>query len=388
MRSRGRCEYSQLFECIIIVVARHASKSEFARHTSYNIILHHNTASVTMRNYVMKVNSKEFSVNYILSELQTYMHDLLAITVTPSPWGASNKMPFFLTDQYSFFQAKVLSSHCLFMVANNKEGLTPSTICKQWKAVSEYWSKGDVIYIADHCSAHNRKRLIEYKVPFIIPGNQMYLPTFGFDFREHFKHLHLQRQEQLSSASQLLTIMAIQHEDMDGLSSSELANMLGYSAMSMTRSARELESLDLVKINKVGRRLQILFKHHGKKLWFAARDKMVNPARKKIWIKSVPDHWPGLWAGESALAKQSMISEPKYPVYAIASSKWSHIRENMGIKELAHPEPGCAALELWRYDPERLAEQGCVDCFSLWLSLQGSMDERIEMALEEMMEAT
>jgi len=297
-------------------------------------------------------------------------------------------MPFFLTEQYSFFQARILSSHCLFMVANNEEELTPSMICKQWKAVSEYWPEGDVIYVASHCSAYNRKRLIEYIVPFVIPGNQMYLPTLGFDFREYFKQQHLQKKEQLSPVSQLLIIMAIQHEDIDGLSPSELANRLGYSAMSMTRSARELERLELVRINKSGRKLQVLFKHHGKKLWLAAREKMMNPVRKKIWVKSVPDHWPGLWAGESALAKQSMISEPEYPVYAIASGKWPHIRENMEIEELTHPEPGCAALELWRYDPERLAEQGCVDCFSLWLSLQDSMDERIEMALEEMMEAT
>jgi hypothetical protein len=59
----------------------------------------------------------------------------------------------------------------------------------------------------------------------------------------------------------------------------------------------------------------------------------------------------------------------------------------MVVEEITHPEPGCAQLELWRYSPERLAKQGCVDRFSLWLSMQDVGDERIEMALEEMMEA-
>ena len=352
-----------------------------------NIILHCNIYNVIVRNYVGYLNSKVFSVNHTLSKLQSYMHDLLAITITPSPWNGGNNMPYFLTEQYSFFKARVLSTHCLFMVANNEEELTPSMVCKQWKAVSKYWPEGDVIYVLDHCSAYNRKRLIEHKVPFIVPGNQMYLPTLGFDFREHFKQQHVQKQEQLSPASQVLIIMAIQNRDMNGSSPSELANLLGYSAMSMTRSVRELENLELININKVGRNLQILFNYQGKDLWFAAREKMVNPVRKKIWIKSVPDHWPGLWAGESALAKQSMIGEPKYPVYALASSAWISVRSNLGIGELTHPEPGCAQVELWRYSPDCLAEGRCVDRFSLWLSMQDNMDERIEMALDEMMEA-
>ncbi len=210
---------------------------------------------------------------------------------------------------------------------------------------------------------------------------------FGIDLRENFKQYHAQKREQLSPVTQLLVIMAIKDEGLHVKSPSEFAKLLGCSAMSMTRSARELESLELAKINKIGRKQQILFNHQGKDLWLVARKKMVNPVRKRIWIKSVPDHWQGVWAGESALAKYSMISEPKYPVYALTSNDWVSIRRNLDIEEMTHPEPGCAQLELWRYSPERLAEQGCVDRFSLWLSLQNSMDERIEMALEEMMEA-
>ncbi|EFB40206.1 MULTISPECIES: hypothetical protein [Parachlamydia] len=43
-------------------------------------------------------------------------------------------------------------------------------------------------------------------------------------------------------------------------------------------------------------------------------------------------------------------------------------------------------LEVWNYDPELFAKDGIVDPFSLYLSLQESKDERVEGALEEMME--
>ena len=43
-------------------------------------------------------------------------------------------------------------------------------------------------------------------------------------------------------------------------------------------------------------------------------------------------------------------------------------------------------LQIWCYDPKILEVDGCVDPFSLYLSFQNENDERIEMALEEMME--
>ena len=36
-------------------------------------------------------------------------------------------------------------------------------------------------------------QLVEQRVPFIVPGNQMYLPPLGLDFREHFRRLQAER---------------------------------------------------------------------------------------------------------------------------------------------------------------------------------------------------
>jgi len=296
-------------------------------------------------------------------------------------------MPLFLREQYRFYQVDMLATSCLLMIANTDEELTPATVLKQWKAVGEHCYGEDVIYVTQACSAYNRKRLIEHKVPFIVRGNQMYLPIFGIDLRENFKIYHTPKSDQFSPVTQLLVIMVMNNEALNGKSPSELAKLLGCSAMSMTRAARELEGMDLVSIHKDGRKQQIQFNASGKELWQLAREKMVNPVRKRIWVKSIPDHWQGLLAGESALARYSMLAEPKYPVYALTSSDWNSIRRNMSVEEISHPELGCAQLELWRYSPERLADQGCVDRFSLWLSLQDSGDERIEMALRDMMEA-
>ena len=56
------------------------------------------------------------------------------------------------------------------------------------------------------------------------------------------------------------------------------------------------------------------------------------------------------------------------------------------MKLLPSIETDAIELEIWRYDPAMFATDGIVDPFSLYLSLKDSKDERIQIALEEMME--
>jgi len=322
----------------------------------------------------------------LLSRLETYLNNVLGASVSSVEWKGARSIPLFLREQYRYYFIDLLNTPCVLMVANGAEDFTPATVFKQWKAVGEFWSN-ETIYVTEACSSYNRKRLIEHKVPFIVPDNQMYIPMLGMDLREYFKTHHAPKGSYLSPMSQLLVLMAIINDNLDGKSPSEYAKLLDCAAMSMTRAARELESMELVRIYKNGRKQQIKFNAARKDLWQMAKEKMVNPVRRRIWVKSVPDHWQGLLAGESALARYSMIGEPTYPVYAITSSDWKSMNRNMTVEEIPHPESSCAQFELWRYSPERLAEGECVDRYSLWLSMQDSKDERIAMALEDLMEA-
>lgn len=43
-------------------------------------------------------------------------------------------------------------------------------------------------------------------------------------------------------------------------------------------------------------------------------------------------------------------------------------------------------LELWKYDPKKFARNGMVDPVSLYMTFVDNMDERIEGALEELLE--
>ena len=45
-----------------------------------------------------------------------------------------------------------------------------------------------------------------------------------------------------------------------------------------------------------------------------------------------------------------------------------------------------AEVELWKYDPQILGNNGAVDTLSLAMSLVSRTDERVEEALDDMME--
>ena len=94
----------------------------------------------------------------------------------------------------------------------------------------------------------------------------------------------------------------------------------------------------------------------------------------------------GTKAGLLALAHYSSLAEPTNPVFAVDRKKWKRIQASKNIKILDLAEPDALELEIWSYSPDLFAKSGVVDRFSLYLSLRATDDERVEAALEEMME--
>lgn len=91
-------------------------------------------------------------------------------------------------------------------------------------------------------------------------------------------------------------------------------------------------------------------------------------------------------AGLSALAYYSTLAEPANPVFALEGKKWNEIKSDKNVKVLDIAEPYACGLKIWSYPSKLFAKSGVVDRFSLFLSLQANDDERVQSALEEMME--
>lgn len=71
-------------------------------------------------------------------------------------------------------------------------------------------------------------------------------------------------------------------------------------------------------------------------------------------------------------------------MYACARlQRWKHV-QHKDLLIWHAPEPGATRWQLWRYDPNHLAERGLVDPLSLIASLRDDADERAQQAIDQL----
>ena len=86
-------------------------------------------------------------------------------------------------------------------------------------------------------------------------------------------------------------------------------------------------------------------------------------------------------SGYSALAEYSMLNTPNVRCYAAERiSQWKDVMTNSLQNSQVQ-----VAVEMWRYNPRKLSTRNIVDELSLALALREDADERVEEAVEEML---
>ena len=321
----------------------------------------------------------------LLRDFERHLKENLDITATTKKWEGVDSLPFFLRDSYTFYEVSLLNTPCLLMVARDNNEQTPATIRKQMLQVQAKWD-GEVVYLCSSVSAYNRKRLIEQKVPFVVPGNQMYLPMLGIDLREHFRQIRSAAPGKMSPSTQAVVLHALLYGPKN-YTPSRLANQLGYTVMTLTRVFDELVSLGLGEVVTEGRERVLRFSDGKKDLWQRSREFMRSPVKRRTIIRTPEQKWCGIPAGLTALAHFTLLAPPSTPVYAVSLDDWKSMKLTNAIVELPAAETQSHEVEIWNYSPLLFKEEDdVVDRFSLYLSLQDNVDERVQSALEKMME--
>ncbi|HSW60059.1 MAG TPA: hypothetical protein VLJ60_04635 [bacterium] len=315
-----------------------------------------------------------------VSNLTEYIEETLGIR--PVLRKESRAMPLFITNLYYLYESTLIDLRVLFIIDKCNEELTPASVKKHISAIREKWGS-EVIYVKDTLSSFNRKRLIEHKIPFIIPGNQMYLPMTGIDLREYFRKSILEKTV-FSPSTQMFLLSAIINNDNGQHCPKNAAENLGYSQMTFTRVFDELETEGIGIHSTSGKERFLTFEENKKELWEKIKPYLRSPVKKRMpFYGEITEKM--YKAGLSALSDYSMIAEIS-PAYAISSDVWKEIdRKKSVIKERASIENE-VEIEIWKYDPGFLSKNGIVDPFSLYLCLRDNKDERIQSAIEQMME--
>ncbi|MFH1707790.1 MAG: hypothetical protein ABIF71_07720 [Planctomycetota bacterium] len=320
----------------------------------------------------------------LIEHLSRYFRDSLGVPVKPVPWADAGRLPPFLQGMYACYKAGIMGVGVLFMADLDPHEKSPAIIGKHIGLVRKVFG-GDVIFVRMQVTAYNRKRLIEHNIPFIAPGNQMYLPMLGIDLRERYRRL-AQKTVAFSPATQVLMLHILLKENPGQVfAPAAMAGRLGYSPMTLTRAFDEIESAGLGRMTKKGRHRMLELGASAGSIWEKARSFMRNPVKARVFIEAKDAGVFKCQAGLSALAAYSDLAPPDHPVFAAGAGEWSDARDKKRIAELAFPEPGTVEVEIWSYSPGHVSDRNIADPLSVYLTLKDDPDERIDAALDQML---
>ena len=306
--------------------------------------------------------------------MEDYLKAVFGNNVTLKKLNVS--LPLYLKSLYDIYDLYIFDKRLVLMQVKG-DCANIANLRKQIAAVENICGTMAVISL-DYITPAMRKRLVNEKIQFIVPQKQIFLPYCGIALSEQYPN-KTEKPKCFSAKTQLLFAALCYNKELVNYTYAEIAERLNTNNMAISRAVKELDMLGLVSTKSKGTAKSIHPVASGRDLFERGKQYLITPVSKRILVKT--DDVRGLcYAGTSALAMQTMLNDDGN-IYAVDKSKGklykTYPEEYMGDSDIS-------MVELWKYDPMVLSENGVVDFISLYASLQNNGDERIQSALEEL----
>jgi len=316
-----------------------------------------------------------------------YLKNILGMTdLELGDYPKTAHLPYLLQDQFEFLQMKFAKYLVTLVIPKNNIPL------RQMRDALTYLP-GDqpLVMCFESLVSYERRYLIEQKISFLVPGNQLYLLDLGIDLREYFNRKKQPPGRALNPATQAILLWFLQNHQLTiEWSPSDFAATLQYTSMTASRAFSELIELGLFEEFRRGRRKYLRTDDSHEQIWQKAQPYLRSPVKQEIWTRD-PVYLPSseiCIAGISALSKLTMINPDQETCYALSPQNWQEVKQ--GFIALPEKEPGANCYQIWAYEPRMYREGSitsgipCVDALSLWLSFRESTEPRIELALSDL----
>ncbi len=331
-----------------------------------------------------------------MKKLKQYIFKILGIDIEVQPMskGKLGKLPLFIGETYHLFETCMLDNNFILVEKQNADELSILQTEKHFKIIRETFNSKVVLLLNDLAS-YNRKRLIEKGINFIIPDKQLFLPDMLIDLKESLSQ-HIDKAQKgtlLPSAQQLVLYRIINRKStnkIEELSFKQLAVILGYTPMVITNAVEQLKSLDIC--TTIGEKEKhIRFNLEISEMWhdLEKRKLIASPVLKSVFVDELPKDVLMLQSNTTALPEYSDMNADRQLYFAIQNTAFYKLQKGKALIN-ANESEGKYCLEVWKYDPHILAKEldnkGVVDPLSLFLCLKNNPDERIQGALEQIID--
>lgn len=319
-----------------------------------------------------------------MTSFKTYIKSTTGFEMIPSEKDRDYmfRLPLFINEGYKFTPVFLNDREVVFVEPKLEELPNPSQLQKQLLKI-ETEMKCPAVLVLRTATHYLKDQLVKNKIAFVIPGQQLFMPFMFVSLNER-QQTRAIKVESFSPATQFLVIAQLYNWDWQNMSFKEIAEASGYSPMTISRSAQEMEAAGVCTI--VGTKSKELkFEDEVIHIWSAAKDYLSSPVKTKEWLFDFEEEHVKI-SGLQALAEYSHISPGRVNTYAIHTDLLTELK-NIGMVSTTLDNESDMELEIWSYDPIKLsAGKEVVDPFSLYLSMKDDPDERVQMQLELMLE--
>lgn len=290
-----------------------------------------------------------------------------------------DKLPLVFKGRYDFFDVETNGMHWIAIKPKADAGLV--SLRKDRAKVQNVSGLNCAVFL-NSTTCYIKEKLIEEGIPFVLADKLVYLPFIGCLLSDAGER-DIAPVNLISYLTQKLILTAI-YEKWDKVSVSKAAERLNVSKMTVSRSFDEIEYLDVNILELKGKSRVITVPFDRKQLWKELQPVLRNPVIARYEL--LEDIHLEKKAGITALCEYSLLSDNKYPTYAVTKKELSASGIKGKKKVRRGEEIGCVVLELGYFIDckQKLTE----DPFSVVLSLtdEEKQDERVMISINEMME--
>lgn len=316
-------------------------------------------------------------ISRLIENTNTYINEYIGEKVVFSPINESlrNRVPIAISGEFNLYSGRILNCDVVLAFIEQADIIPPKQIQKKLLMLEQ--KLGSLIILAtQEIASYNALRLANLRVNFIVPNKQMFLPSLLVNFRKE-QQIGSDLTETISPIAQVLLLYHLQVESVQGLDARTLASKLDVSYASANRAIRWLYDKELIKVSQ-GKSKLIEVHHTPRELWEKALPFLESPVAKIVYTDDVINTWQ---SGINALSEYTMINPESRACYAITKVALKTLSTRVNTKF------GNNIVEIWKYSPHLLSNTNTVDKLSLYLSLKETEDERVQIELDNLLNA-
>lgn len=290
--------------------------------------------------------------------------------------------PLFLKDEFDFLKFQLSGNERKYILTKPKKkfDIKLNTIRKQQNQIEKISGCYPVL-VVDELRLSQRNALIQSDFAFVVPNHQIYIPNMMMNLTEK-DVVKKEYDSYFSVQAQVLFIYMLLNRVKE-TNARQLSNQLPLSVATINRALNELVDREL--IYTVGNNTRKAYKSIAKKLfWEKGKEFLFNPVSRVYYVKNRPYEF--LMSNELALTRLSWsLNYSTMSYYAASNKEIAEMEASNFIDRYNLFDDSFYTIEQFKYDPKILSDSNYIDVISLFAQFKDHKDERIQMALDEIM---